>query len=87
MFERKEGRYNKLITITIIIIKLIETKPFFLLFILLKNLFIPISIFFSSVPLHYILEISTHILYLFVQKHYICDVKKCSEIKFINFSK
>jgi len=46
MFERKEGRYNKLITITIIIIKLIETKPFFLLFLLLKNLFIPISIFF-----------------------------------------
>jgi len=72
MFERKEGRYNKLITITIIIIKLIETKPFFLLFLLLKNLFIPISIFFLICSLTlYSRDFNTYIIFIYAKTLYL----------------
>lgn len=77
MFERKEGRYNKLIIITITIIKLIETKPFFFIVSFTEKLVYSNLYFFLICSLTlYSRDFNTYIIFIYAKTLYL----RCKKI-------
>jgi len=76
MFERKEGRYNKLIIITITIIKLIETKPFFIVSFTEKLVYSNLYFFFICSLTLYSRDFNTYIIFICAKTLYL----RCKKI-------